>query len=82
MHTAQCTDGGFPLRLKLSWPHRKIRLIEDNAKCLIHVFSYLIILIQTGKGRRGERGGIEPERRLEGQQFTAGSKIPIRVNFF
>jgi hypothetical protein len=35
------------------------------------------ILIQTGKGRRGERGGIEPERRLEGQQFTAGSKIPI-----
>ena len=55
---------------------RKIRLKAGNAKCrhlktltcketLRRVFICLRIIIHTGKG-----GRVEPERRLEGQQFT------------
>jgi hypothetical protein len=40
--------------------------------CIVYTY---FILIHTGKGVRG--GRVEPERRLEGQQFTKlGKKIP------
>ncbi len=54
---------------------RKIRLIEGNAKCrhlkkLRQVFICLMPRTAVYLFTQGRGGGVEPERRLEGQQFT------------
>ncbi len=88
--------------LNIHTDRRRIKLIEDNAKCrhrnkmtckgtLRHVFiclwtrtpyppplhtitfiHYIVLLIHT---RKGGGGRVEPERRLEGQQFISWPKI-------
>jgi hypothetical protein len=43
----------------------------------VYVYTWYSILIHAGKGRDEGGGRVEPERRLEGQQFTKlGRKIP------